>query len=897
MTVTLAGTLDRLQSSVASSNPDATSQNLVSVLLGGNTSLTRSDAVALLSGELLGVTGRALGLDALRLERGVDAGLNSDLVRQDPGLIAEVGDPSTRLTLSKRLRSDVEVILSQDLRQSGGLSAVVSYRPWRGVELRGTSSDNTDRAYAVRHELSFGGGKAMAPTLARPRVEVAQVIIVGTAPGEERGLRAELRVRSGTRFDFIRWREDIERLQAWYHAHGYLEARVRASRAAAASSDRQVLTYRVTRGPRTDLRVRGTNVSQQLRRTLEQSWAESVFDGFRVEEMQRAVALDLVRRDVINARVEATVTAAADDAKVIEVVVQGGEQASSRAIVFTGADSLPPAALEATLRGRGLTDYVWIDPGSAVEPWQARYKESGFRAAAVAATAPRIEGGRAVLPVSVVEGPLTTVLQVTVTGVSDTFSSTVEQVVHPLEGRAYREALVDDARRRVEAIYRARGYNNVTVSPVVSLKEGTVAELSLAVDPGREQRLQDVTVEGNSRTRPSAVVTALRLEPGSPVDLAQWAQARKRVFDTNVFRQVDVRPEALPEPQADGTEAVRARVAVTEWPAWRLRYGVQLNDTNLTQLGSDTSAGRAQDLGVVGDLQNRNAFGRAFTFGLYGRLQRRLQSSNAYLTFPTLRGRAVQTNVFASASQQDAAFDDSGQALLRRTNEVASIEQRIRRGRTFELAYGYRLSHTLLKPFDLEDPFLQENMVGRFTGTAFFDRRDDPFNATHGWFGSLSIERVSEFESNSDSVKMLGTVYRYQPLGRVTAASAVRIGTSLLEPLPFLERFYTGGAVTVRGFSENTVGPKDLRGFASGGNSLLLLNQELRGPIYKWLKGVVFVDAGSVSLMNRLPFSGLQVGYGAGIRLDTPFSILRVDVGVPSRGGATRWYLGIGQVF
>ena len=203
----------------------------------------------------------------------------------------------------------------------------------------------------------------MAPTLARPRVEVAQVIIVGTAPGEERGLRAELRVRSGTRFDFIRWREDIERLQAWYHAHGYLEARVRASRAAAASSDRQVLTYRVTRGPRTDLRVRGTNVSQQLRRTLEQSWAESVFDGFRVEEMQRAVALDLVRRDVINARVEATVTAAADDAKVIEVVVQGGEQASSRAIVFTGADSLPPAALEATLRGRGLTDYVWIDRG------------------------------------------------------------------------------------------------------------------------------------------------------------------------------------------------------------------------------------------------------------------------------------------------------------------------------------------------------------------------------------------------------------------------------------------------------------------------------------------------------------------------------------------------------
>ena len=62
------------------------------------------------------MTGRAIGLDSLRLERGFD----TDLVRQDPGLVAEDLDPSTRLTLSKRLRADVEVILSQDLRSSGG---------------------------------------------------------------------------------------------------------------------------------------------------------------------------------------------------------------------------------------------------------------------------------------------------------------------------------------------------------------------------------------------------------------------------------------------------------------------------------------------------------------------------------------------------------------------------------------------------------------------------------------------------------------------------------------------------------------------------------------------------------------------------------------------------------
>ena len=78
---------------------------------------------------------------------------------------------------------------------------------------------------------------------------------------------------------------------------------------------------------------------------------------------------------------------------------------------------------------------------------------------------------------------------------------------------------------------------------------------------------------------------------------------------------------------------------------------------------------------------------------------------------------------------------------------------------------------------------------------------------------------------------------------------------------------------------------------------MVVLNQELRVPLYKWLRGVLFADAGSVSLAKRPTFSDFEFGYGAGLRLNTPFSILRVDIGVPSGGGKVRWYLGIGQIF
>jgi translocation and assembly module TamA len=102
----------------------------------------------------------------------------------------------------------------------------------------------------------------------------------------------------------------------------------------------------------------------------------------------------------------------------------------------------------------------------------------------------------------------------------------------------------------------------------------------------------------------------------------------------------------------------------------------------------------------------------------------------------------------------------------------------------------------------------------------------------------------------------------------------------------------------VRGYAEEAVGPKNVGGRPLGGNAQLILNQEVRAPIRGWLKGVVFVDAGNVFTSNRdISFGDLQVGYGVGLRLDTPFSLLRIDLGIPASGGARRWYFGIGQVF
>ncbi|MGH9174089.1 MAG: translocation/assembly module TamB domain-containing protein, partial [Vicinamibacterales bacterium] len=155
ITLTLEGPLDRLDPDVRSSDPTIDSREAIEMLLGG---FQGEDAVTLLSAELLGATGRAIGLDTLRVQRGFD----DDEFRADPGLIATETDPSTRLTLSKHLRPDVELMLSQSLRESGALSAIISYKPRRNIELRAVSRDNVDRSFALRHEVTFGGGSTIA---------------------------------------------------------------------------------------------------------------------------------------------------------------------------------------------------------------------------------------------------------------------------------------------------------------------------------------------------------------------------------------------------------------------------------------------------------------------------------------------------------------------------------------------------------------------------------------------------------------------------------------------------------------------------------------------------------------------------------------------------------------
>jgi outer membrane protein insertion porin family len=116
------------------------------------------------------------------------------------------------------------------------------------------------------------------------------------------------------------------------------------------------------------------------------------------------------------------------------------------------------------------------------------------------------------------------------------------------------------------------------------------------------------------------------------------------------------------------------------------------------------------------------------------------------------------------------------------------------------------------------------------------------------------------------------------------------------------DRFRAGGATSVRGYGEESLGPRTVDGFPLGGDRLMILNQELRFPLFRWVNGVTFIDAGNIFGKGQ-DWDGLKVGYGFGLRFDTPVGLLRGDVGFPgstlpnATNRSARWYFGFGHIF
>jgi translocation and assembly module TamA len=140
---------------------------------------------------------------------------------------------------------------------------------------------------------------------------------------------------------------------------------------------------------------------------------------------------------------------------------------------------------------------------------------------------------------------------------------------------------------------------------------------------------------------------------------------------------------------------------------------------------------------------------------------------------------------------------------------------------------------------------------------------------------------LKDWGSDTGFIQLLMEGYSLYPLpARLSLLGRAQAGFTLLqdplEDLPASLRFFAGGDRSVRGYTYQSLGPKDQEGKVVGGRNLLVGSLELERSFFDHWAAAVFYDLGNA--FNNLGEIRLAQGAGIGLRYYSRVGPLRLDL-------------------
>lgn len=446
-----------------------------------------------------------------------------------------------------------------------------------------------------------------------------------------------------------------------------------------------------------------------------------------------------------------------------------------------------------------------------------------------------------------------------------------------------------DAEQQIRDKLKAEGRPLARVSErkVVANHDTATLDVALKLSAGPVAPFGKVSVNGAESVDPDFVAHMTGIEKGERYAPQALKDARDNLLGLDVFNSVSVKTADALAP--DGT--IPVTVTVSERKPRFLGIGATLSNT--------------EGLGVEGYWGHRNLFGHAESLRLDGKVGgvgRTLEPGRLDYSAAIVFGKP---GIFGPSSK----FTGS----LKTAFEHPDAYDRFTVGGSVGLTRKLDKRQTVSGEFDLdwsriEDSFgLTKHLLASVPLRYIYDARDNTLDPTTGFrvaaFGQPAYDILTGATFAKMSVE--GSVYHaLDDKAHYVAAARAKIGTIVgagLADIPADQRFYAGGGGSVRGYAYQGIGPKDASGTPTGGRSLFEASAELRVKVTDTIGVVPFVDAGTVSAAQTPDFGKLRFGAGLGLRYDTAFGPLRVDVAVPlnREPGDPNYgiYAGIGQSF
>jgi outer membrane protein insertion porin family len=568
------------------------------------------------------------------------------------------------------------------------------------------------------------------------------------------------------------------------------------------------------------------------------------------------------------------------DGDVLRFVIDEGPRVTVESVTFSGTHTVPDEQLAkrietapARLARRGLFRQATLDrdvgvllaylrslghPDAAVGPPEVRFSEDRTRAEVV---------------IPVVDGARLSVGAISVAGARILPRAEIEAALPFKPGVAWDTRQPDDGQRAIEQLYAGRGYHRARVRVDTSPRDATV-DLHYHIDEGEQTRIGRVLLRGLVAARESIVRRALPFEPGDVLIPDRLILGQRRLAEFAAFDSVSVDPlRPPPEPFADVDVSLRER------KPWHLDFGVGYSDADggraFIEVGHDNLFGTGTSLSIR---QRVSAGGNVTSLA---------QRTDILGRVPFVFGTPwwLDVDIFQQM-RKELGYDLQQYGIwLDAHRELFADRIRGLRGNLRYRIESSRYSDVdpTLLTVDVEPG---HQFIISVTPMLTLDRRDEPLDPTRGSFHQVSVETGARvLGSEVQFVKgLLETRWFFDWVPKTVIATAGRLGLAApyggTTALAIQDRFFAGGATTIRGYREDRVGPLDARRNPAGGNATAILNLEWRFPIYRWLAGAVFVDSGTVTPeISDLRLSAFRTGTGGGLRIKTPVGPIRFDVG------------------
>ena len=409
-------------------------------------------------------------------------------------------------------------------------------------------------------------------------------------------------------------------------------------------------------------------------------------------------------------------------------------------------------------------------------------------------------------------------------------------------------------------------------------------DMAFFVDPGKRAYVRRINFSGNTKTRDEVLRREMRQMESSWASSSKIERSKTRLERLGYFESVNVETRPVP-----GTaDQIDVDYTVVEKSSGNLSAGIGFSQVQGIVINANLSQDNVFGSGKRVNLAfNNSDYLTSYQFGFF----------NPYFTTD---GVSLGYNL----GYTDRNAGQINIANYSTTVANAGLDLGIPLNEFDQIRFGLDLRHTNLKTGrnsskQIED-FIRKNQDPYLTLAPSVGWTHDTLNRalfpSSGGQQRLSAQVTIPGISDLEYYKVSYKHQEYFPLSsdftfRLLADIAYGDGYGKTDDLPFFENYYGGGTGSVRGYRNNTLGPRDdplnrkVRSpLPFGGSTKIVGSAELFFPVpflqdVKSVRLGAFFDAGRIQ--NGFGLNRLKYSAGLSGEWLSPFGALSVSAAVP----------------